>query len=142
MLDFVSLWPHFIQLSACRYSSGLELQLGPFALLHRQTRSCITQSRNKSQSIHHADSFALICIPAMNDLVQSMVLAGGQWTGSTENLEVPDDIPTGNRRKELGAMAFSTTAINFSTASSSAAFRSKQLVNNKGIGRLLFALCV
>ncbi|KAL1790457.1 girdin isoform X3 [Sigmodon hispidus] len=67
----------------------------------------------------------------MNDLVQSMVLAGGQWTGSTENLEVPDDISTGKRRKELGAMAFSTTAINFSTVSSSAAFRSKQLVNNK-----------
>uniref|UniRef100_A0A8C0TP37 Coiled-coil domain containing 88A n=3 Tax=Canis lupus TaxID=9612 RepID=A0A8C0TP37_CANLF len=67
----------------------------------------------------------------MNDLVQSMVLAGGQWTGSTENLEVPDDIPTGKRRKELGAMAFSTTAINFSTVNSSTGFRSKQLVNNK-----------
>ncbi|TKC40353.1 hypothetical protein EI555_007910, partial [Monodon monoceros] len=69
----------------------------------------------------------------MNDLVQSMVLAGGQWTGSTENLEVPDDIATGKRRKELGAMAFSTTAINFSTVNSSTGFRSKQLVNNKGI---------
>lgn len=71
----------------------------------------------------------------MNDLVQSMVLAG-QWTGSTENLEVPDDISTGKRRKELGAMAFSTTAINFSTVNSSTGFRSKQLVNNKGIGYL------
>ncbi|KAM4867638.1 girdin isoform 5-T5 [Thomomys bottae] len=68
---------------------------------------------------------------SMNDLVQSMVLAGGQWTGSTENLEIPDDISTGKRRKELGAMAFSTTAINFSTVNSSAGFRSKQLVNNK-----------
>uniref|UniRef100_A0A5F9DNV6 Coiled-coil domain containing 88A n=1 Tax=Oryctolagus cuniculus TaxID=9986 RepID=A0A5F9DNV6_RABIT len=67
---------------------------------------------------------------SMNDLVQSMVLAG-QWTGSSENLEVPDDISTGKRRKELGAMAFSTTAINFSTVNSSAGFRSKQLVNNK-----------
>ncbi|XP_021101991.1 girdin isoform X6 [Heterocephalus glaber] len=67
---------------------------------------------------------------SMNDLVQSMVLAG-QWTGSTENLEVPDDISTGKRRKELGAMAFSTTAINFSTVNSSAGFRSKQLVNKK-----------
>nr|XP_010331890.1 girdin isoform X4 [Saimiri boliviensis boliviensis] len=67
---------------------------------------------------------------SMNDLVQSMVLAG-QWTGSTENLEVPDDISTGKRRKELGAMAFSTTAINFSTVNSSSGFRSKQLVNNK-----------
>ncbi|XP_027720856.1 girdin isoform X5 [Vombatus ursinus] len=68
---------------------------------------------------------------SMNDLVQSMVLAGGQWTGSSENLEVPDDISTGKRRKELGAMAFSTTAINFAAANSSAGFRSKQLVNNK-----------
>ncbi|XP_049726519.1 girdin isoform X4 [Elephas maximus indicus] len=68
---------------------------------------------------------------SMNDLVQSMVLAGGQWTGSTENLEVPDDISTGKRRKELGAMAFSTTAINFSAVNSSAGFRPKQLVNNK-----------
>jgi len=34
-------------------------------------------------------------------------------------------------RKELGAMAFSTTAINFSTVNSSTGFRSKQLVNNK-----------
>ncbi|XP_006868075.1 PREDICTED: girdin isoform X3 [Chrysochloris asiatica] len=68
---------------------------------------------------------------SMNDLVQSMVLAGGQWTGSSENLEVPDDISTGKRRKELGAMAFSTTAINFSTVNSSTGFRSKHLVNNK-----------
>uniref|UniRef100_A0A5F8G364 Coiled-coil domain containing 88A n=1 Tax=Monodelphis domestica TaxID=13616 RepID=A0A5F8G364_MONDO len=68
---------------------------------------------------------------SMNDLVQSMVLAGGQWTGSSENLEVPDDISTGKRRKELGAMAFSTTAVNFATVNSSTGFRSKQLVNNK-----------
>ncbi|KAM8810042.1 girdin isoform 2-T2 [Eudromia elegans] len=68
---------------------------------------------------------------SMNDLVQSMVLAGGQWTGSSEHLEGPDDISTGKRRKELGAMAFSTTAINFATVNSSAGFRSKQLLNNK-----------
>uniref|UniRef100_A0A8D0GXU6 Coiled-coil domain containing 88A n=1 Tax=Sphenodon punctatus TaxID=8508 RepID=A0A8D0GXU6_SPHPU len=68
---------------------------------------------------------------SMNDLVQSMVLAGGQWTGSSEHLEGPDDISTGNRRKELGTMAFSTTAINFATVNSSTGFRSKQLLNNK-----------
>ncbi|XP_057877190.1 girdin isoform X4 [Melospiza georgiana] len=68
---------------------------------------------------------------AMNDLVQSMVLTGGQWTGSSEHLEGPDDISTGKRRKELGAMAFSTTAINFATVNSSTGFRSKQLLNNK-----------
>ncbi|KAM6356041.1 girdin isoform 1-T1 [Podargus strigoides] len=68
---------------------------------------------------------------SMNDLVQSMVLAGGQWTDSSEHLEGPDDISTGKRRKELGAMAFSTTAINFATVNSSTGFRSKQLLNNK-----------
>ncbi|XP_065595515.1 girdin isoform X2 [Cyrtonyx montezumae] len=68
---------------------------------------------------------------SMNDLVQSMVLAGGQWTGSSEHLEGPDDISAGTRRKELGAMAFSTTAINFAAVNSSAGFRSKQLLNNK-----------
>ncbi|NXN94510.1 GRDN protein, partial [Rhinopomastus cyanomelas] len=68
---------------------------------------------------------------SMNDLVQSVVLAGGQWTGSSEHLEGPDDISAGKRRKELGAMAFSTTAINSATVSSSTGFRSKQLLNNK-----------
>ncbi|XP_075391761.1 girdin isoform X2 [Tenrec ecaudatus] len=68
---------------------------------------------------------------SMNDLVQSMVLAGGQWAGSSEHLEVPGDIAAGKRRQELGAMAFSATAINFSTVSSSAGFSSTQLVNNK-----------
>ncbi|XP_074920522.1 girdin isoform X4 [Chelonoidis abingdonii] len=68
---------------------------------------------------------------SMNDLVQSMVLAGGQWTGSSEHLEGLDDVSTGKRKKELGAMAFSTTAINFATVNSSSGFRSKQLLNNK-----------
>ncbi|XP_069464354.1 girdin isoform X2 [Ambystoma mexicanum] len=67
---------------------------------------------------------------SMNDLVQSMVLAG-QWTGSSENLEGAGDISTGKRRNELGSMAFSTTAINFSTVNSSAGFRSKQLPKHK-----------
>ncbi|XP_014428604.1 girdin isoform X3 [Pelodiscus sinensis] len=75
---------------------------------------------------------------SMNDLVQSMVLAGGQWTGSSEHLEGPDDIPTGKRKKELGAMAFSTTAINFATVNSSSGIRSKQLLNNKGIDTTSF----
>lgn len=87
------------------------------------------------QTLNHADSFAFTCIPAMNDLVQSMVLAGGQWAGSSEHLEGPDDVPTGKRRNELGSMAFSTTSINFATVNSAAGLRSKQLLNNKGIGR-------
>nr|XP_033792712.1 girdin isoform X3 [Geotrypetes seraphini] len=68
---------------------------------------------------------------SMNDLLQSMVLAGGQWTGSSENLDCPDDIPTGKRRKDLGSMAFSTTAINYATVNLSTSFRSKQLLVNK-----------
>ncbi|XP_062979891.1 girdin isoform X2 [Elgaria multicarinata webbii] len=68
---------------------------------------------------------------SMNDLMQSMVLAGGQWTGSSEHLEGPDDLSTGKRRKELGSMAFSTTSINFATVNSAAGLRSKQLLNNK-----------
>nr|XP_060610571.1 girdin isoform X5 [Anolis sagrei ordinatus] len=68
---------------------------------------------------------------SMNDLMQSMVLAGGQWTGSSEHLEGPDDLRTGKRRKELGSMAFSTTSINFATVNSAAGLRSKQLLNNK-----------
>ncbi|XP_018419839.1 PREDICTED: girdin isoform X1 [Nanorana parkeri] len=67
----------------------------------------------------------------MNDLVQSMVLAGGQWTGSAENLEGPDEIPTGKRRKDLGTMAFSTTAINFSTVNQARSFRTKQIPKSK-----------
>ncbi|KAM4692979.1 girdin isoform 1-T1 [Discoglossus pictus] len=68
---------------------------------------------------------------SMNDLVQSMVLAGGQWTGSAENLEGPDEVATGKRRKDLGSMAFSTTAINFSAANTSTGYRSKQLPKSK-----------
>ncbi|KAM3932249.1 girdin isoform 2-T2 [Leptodactylus fuscus] len=66
----------------------------------------------------------------MNDLVQSMVLAGGQWTGSAENLEGPDEIPTSKRRKDLGTMAFSTTAIDFSAANQSG-IRTKQILKSK-----------
>lgn len=96
---------------------------------------------NAKKSLNHADSFAFICIPAMNDLMQSMVLAGGQWIGSSEHLEGPDDISTGKRRKELGSMAFSTTSINFATVNSAAGLRSKQLLNNKGIGRIFSVWC-
>ncbi|XP_075269719.1 girdin isoform X2 [Opisthocomus hoazin] len=84
-----------------------------------------------SNSLEDSQTLGTKKSSTMNDLVQSMVLAGGQWTGSTEHLEGPDDISTGKRRKELGAMAFSTTAINFAAINSSTGFRSKQLLNNK-----------
>ncbi|KAM9315882.1 girdin isoform 2-T2 [Gastrophryne carolinensis] len=68
---------------------------------------------------------------SMNDLVQSMVLAGGQWAGSAENLDGPDEIATGKRRKNLGTMAFSTTAINFSTINQSTSHRTRQIPKSK-----------
>ncbi|XP_021101990.1 girdin isoform X5 [Heterocephalus glaber] len=98
--------------------------------LHLPYQDSQDSSSVGSNSLEDGQTLGTKKSSTMNDLVQSMVLAG-QWTGSTENLEVPDDISTGKRRKELGAMAFSTTAINFSTVNSSAGFRSKQLVNKK-----------
>ncbi|XP_033873310.3 girdin-like isoform X4 [Acipenser ruthenus] len=68
---------------------------------------------------------------SMNDLLQTMVQAGGQWTDSSENLDEPDDAATRLRRKELGAMAYSTTAINYATLNSSAGLRSKHRHKSK-----------
>ncbi|XP_041108975.1 girdin-like isoform X2 [Polyodon spathula] len=62
---------------------------------------------------------------SMNDLLQTMVQAGRQWTDSSENLDEPDVAAARLRRKELGAMAYSTTAINCATLNPSAGFRSK-----------------
>uniref|UniRef100_A0A4W3GPS4 Coiled-coil domain containing 88A n=1 Tax=Callorhinchus milii TaxID=7868 RepID=A0A4W3GPS4_CALMI len=64
----------------------------------------------------------------MNDLLQSLVSAGAQWSGSSENLEGHNEVPGGQRRTELRSMAFSTTAINLAAANSSG-FRSKQKLN-------------
>ncbi|XP_048457132.1 girdin isoform X2 [Rhincodon typus] len=69
---------------------------------------------------------------SMNDLLQSMISAGAQWSGSSENLEEPNEVTTGQRRTELGSMAFSTTAINLATANSSG-FRAKQRLKPKGV---------
>ncbi|XP_072907083.1 girdin-like isoform X7 [Hemitrygon akajei] len=68
---------------------------------------------------------------SMNDLLQSMISAGVQWSGSSENLEESNE--SGGQRTELGSMAFSTTAINLTTANSSG-FRSKQRLQSKGDG--------
>ncbi|XP_064174341.1 girdin-like isoform X2 [Anguilla rostrata] len=51
---------------------------------------------------------------SMNDLLQTMALAGAQWPGSSENLDGPE-APEGGPRMELGSMAYSTTAINYAT---------------------------
>ncbi|XP_048391710.1 girdin-like isoform X4 [Stegostoma tigrinum] len=68
---------------------------------------------------------------SMNDLLQSMISAGAQWSGSSENLEEPNEVTTGQRRTDLGSMAFSTTAINL--AANSSGFRAKQRLKPKGV---------
>ncbi|XP_072363939.1 girdin-like isoform X6 [Scyliorhinus torazame] len=68
----------------------------------------------------------------MNDLLQSMISAGAQWSGSSENLEEPNEVIAGQRRTVLGSMAFSTTAINLTTPNSSG-FRPKQRLKHKGV---------
>ncbi|XP_062911978.1 girdin-like isoform X9 [Mobula hypostoma] len=67
---------------------------------------------------------------SMNDLLQSMISAGVQWSGSSENLEESNE--SGGQRTELGSMAFSTTAINLTTTNSSG-FRSKQRLQSKDL---------
>ncbi|KAI1897007.1 hypothetical protein AGOR_G00100770 [Albula goreensis] len=51
---------------------------------------------------------------SMNDLLHSLALAGGT---SSENLDVPEENSAGHRRRVLGSLAFSTTAINYSSLS-------------------------
>ncbi|XP_036402198.1 girdin-like isoform X3 [Megalops cyprinoides] len=54
---------------------------------------------------------------SMNDLLQTMALAGGQWAGSSEQLDGQEGPDSGQRMKELGSMAYSTNAINYATLS-------------------------
>uniref|UniRef100_A0A8C9U3X7 Coiled-coil domain containing 88A n=1 Tax=Scleropages formosus TaxID=113540 RepID=A0A8C9U3X7_SCLFO len=63
---------------------------------------------------------------SMNDLLQSMALAGGPWAGSSENLDEPEEAANRQRLKELGSMAYSTTAINYATLNLPSGHRSKQ----------------
>ncbi|XP_036383485.1 girdin-like [Megalops cyprinoides] len=69
---------------------------------------------------------------SMNDLLQTMALAGGQWAGSSDNLDRPEEAATGQRRKELGSMAYSTTAINYATLCLPAGHRANQRFKAKG----------
>ncbi|RXM34000.1 Girdin [Acipenser ruthenus] len=84
-----------------------------------------------SNSLDDSLSFGNKKSSPMNDLLQTMVQAGGQWTDSSENLDEPDDAATRLRRKELGAMAYSTTAINYATLNPSAGLRSKHRHKSK-----------
>ncbi|XP_037388976.1 girdin isoform X5 [Pygocentrus nattereri] len=70
----------------------------------------------------------------MNDLLQTMALAGGQWTASTDHLEAPEEAASAGgslRMKELGSMAYSTNAINYATLSLPAGHSTKQKLKNK-----------
>uniref|UniRef100_A0A674F567 Coiled-coil domain containing 88A n=1 Tax=Salmo trutta TaxID=8032 RepID=A0A674F567_SALTR len=72
---------------------------------------------------------------SMNDLLQSIALAGGQWAGSTENLEGPVEANGGSRSrhmKELGSMAYSTNAINYATLTLPSGNRAKRSLKMKG----------
>nr|XP_046209984.1 girdin-like isoform X3 [Oncorhynchus gorbuscha] len=71
---------------------------------------------------------------AMNDLLQTIALAGGQWAGSTENLEGPVEANGGSRSrhmKELGSMAYSTNAINYTTLTLPSGNRAKRSLKIK-----------
>ncbi|MBN3312820.1 GRDN protein, partial [Atractosteus spatula] len=68
---------------------------------------------------------------SMNDLLQTMALAGGQWAGSSENLDGSDDASTRLRMRELGSMAYSTTAINYATLHPSTGLRSRHRLKSK-----------
>uniref|UniRef100_A0A8C7G7L6 Coiled-coil domain containing 88A n=1 Tax=Oncorhynchus kisutch TaxID=8019 RepID=A0A8C7G7L6_ONCKI len=71
---------------------------------------------------------------AMNDLLQTIALAGGQWAGSTENLEGPVDANGDSRSrhmKELGSMAYSTNAINYTTLTLPSGNRAKRSLKIK-----------
>uniref|UniRef100_A0A8C7UV75 Calponin-homology (CH) domain-containing protein n=1 Tax=Oncorhynchus mykiss TaxID=8022 RepID=A0A8C7UV75_ONCMY len=70
----------------------------------------------------------------MNDLLQTIALAGGQWAGSTENLEGPVEANGGSRSrhmKELGSMAYSTNAINYTTLTLPSGNRAKRSLKIK-----------
>uniref|UniRef100_A0A3P8ZGZ8 HOOK N-terminal domain-containing protein n=1 Tax=Esox lucius TaxID=8010 RepID=A0A3P8ZGZ8_ESOLU len=72
---------------------------------------------------------------SMNDLLQTMALSGGQWAGSTDNLDGPEEANGGssNRHlKELRSMAFSTNAINYSTLTLPSGNRAKRSLKVKG----------
>uniref|UniRef100_A0A8C8ME44 Calponin-homology (CH) domain-containing protein n=1 Tax=Oncorhynchus tshawytscha TaxID=74940 RepID=A0A8C8ME44_ONCTS len=71
---------------------------------------------------------------SMNDLLQTMALAGGQWAGSTENLEAPVETNGGSgtrRMKGLGSMAYSTNAINYTTLTLPSGSRAKRSLKIK-----------
>ncbi|XP_064174468.1 girdin-like isoform X3 [Anguilla rostrata] len=68
---------------------------------------------------------------SMNDLLHTVALAGGHWASSSENLDRPEEGATRQRRKELGSLAFSTTAINYTSLHPPAGPSAKQSLRAK-----------
>ncbi|KAB5518310.1 hypothetical protein PHYPO_G00164250 [Pangasianodon hypophthalmus] len=67
---------------------------------------------------------------SMNDLLQSMALAGaGQWSGSTDHLEAPEDPVSAGGSQRMKELAYSTTAINYTTLSSKQKLKNKDNVS-------------
>ncbi|XP_063047611.1 girdin-like isoform X3 [Engraulis encrasicolus] len=71
---------------------------------------------------------------SMNDLLATMAQSGGQWDhGSTDQLEghEEEEAPGGQRMKEMGSMAYSTTAINYATLTLPSGHRQAKQKNKK-----------
>ncbi|XP_060773132.1 LOW QUALITY PROTEIN: girdin-like [Neoarius graeffei] len=67
---------------------------------------------------------------SMNDLLQSMALAGaGQWSGSTDHLEAPEDPVSAAGSQRMKELAYSTTAINYTTLSNKHKLKNKDNVS-------------
>ncbi|XP_047672031.1 girdin isoform X2 [Tachysurus fulvidraco] len=67
---------------------------------------------------------------SMNDLLQSMALAGaGQWSGSTDHLEAPEDPVCAGGSQRMKELAYSTTAIDYTTLSNKHKLKNKDNVS-------------
>ncbi|XP_053335638.1 girdin isoform X1 [Clarias gariepinus] len=67
---------------------------------------------------------------SMNDLLQSMALAGaGPWSGSTDHLEGPEDPVSAGGSQRMKELAYSTTAIDYTTLSRKHKLKNKDNVS-------------
>ncbi|XP_046698716.1 girdin-like isoform X3 [Silurus meridionalis] len=66
----------------------------------------------------------------MNDLLQTMALSGaGQWSGSTDHLEAPEDPVCAGGSQRMKELAYSTTAIDYTTLSTKHKLKNKDNVS-------------
>ncbi|KAI5610053.1 girdin isoform X2 [Silurus asotus] len=67
---------------------------------------------------------------SMNDLLQTMALSGaGQWSGSTDHLEAPEDPGCAGGSQRMKELAYSTTAIDYTTLSTKHKLKNKDNVS-------------